>query len=194
MARAGIRCTVRDVDKGWRRLRTLFDNYARRGSYAKVGLLGSEAADDRGDLTQAEIGAVHEFGSEDGRIPRRSWIGSTFDEQQERLLIMARELIVAVVDGKATIEKALAILGFKLSTEIKKKVTTGEQIPPPNAPSTAERKIALTRGSPPPAAGAPKRDANGRFSRAPLHGIRTLVDTGRMIASVTYAVIVEGKS
>lgn len=176
MARSGIKSTIRDVDKGYARVRTLFDNYSRRDSFSKVGLLGSEA-DERpdGDLTQAEIGAVHEFGTEDGKIPQRSWIGSTFDKQRDELLRMARELIGYVVDGKTTIEKALGILGLKLSTEIKKTVTTGEAIPPPNAPMTLRVKEAKTR-----AGGA-------------AHGVRTLVDTGRMIASVTWAVIVQGK-
>lgn len=170
-----MRVQLQDVDRGWRRLRRLFDNYERRGSYAKVGLLGSEAEEDRGDLTQAEIGAVHEFGSEDGRIPRRSWIGSAFDDVQEQLVALARELIVAVVDGRTTIERALAILGTKLAAEIKKKVTTGDSIPPPNAPAWAAEKASRTR-------------------KGAAHGVRTLVDTGRMIASVTYAVIVERKS
>lgn len=208
MARSGVKSTIRDVDKGYKRVRLLFDNYTRRDSYAKVGLLGSEA-DERpdGDLTQAEIGAVHEFGSEDGKIPQRSWIGSTFDKQRDELLRMARELIGYVVDGKTSIEKALGILGLKLSTEIKKTVTTGHPIPPANADSTAKRKVELGTGKSYDDSINDLVKNQKKYTRllgritsgktTDFHyeafGIRTLVDTGRMIASVTWAVIVQGK-
>lgn len=170
-----IKVTIRDVDKGYKRVRRLFENYARRASFVKIGLLGTDADEERGDdgLTQAEIGAIHEYGSADGKIPQRSWIGSTFDEQREKLVTMAQELIGYVVDGKMPIEKALGILGLKLATEIKKKVTTGAPIPPPNAPAYAKQKEEKTR-------------------KGATHGVRTLIDTGRMIASVTWAIVVQG--
>ena len=171
----GVRIKIKDIDRGYNRLKRLFETYQRRNSYAKVGLLGSETADNAGDLTQAEIGAVHEFGTEDGRIPRRPWISAAFDLKKDELLQTAQKLILMLMDGKITMEKALGILGLKLSTEIKKYVTTGDPIPPPNAPSVQKAKEAKTRS------GA-------------AHGVRTLIDTGRMVASVTWAVIIERKA
>lgn len=49
------------------------------GMYVKVGILGEKAArindlEGKSDLTNADIGAIHEFGSKDGRIPARSWL------------------------------------------------------------------------------------------------------------------------
>lgn len=80
---------------------------------------------------------------------------------------MAR-LLGHIVDGKVSVDKALNVLGAKYSAAVKNTVTQGEQIPPPNAPSTLARKLAKTaRGS----AGA----------------VRTLIDTGRLIGSVTWS-------
>ena len=53
--------------------------------YTDVGVLGDGAAELRGELTTAQIGAVHEFGSADGRIPRRSFIVEPIELGQDQI-------------------------------------------------------------------------------------------------------------
>ena len=64
---------------------------ATRG--VKIGIVknpadGSFSADDihtpeKSDATIGKIGAVHEFGTDDGTIPQRSYLRSTFEDQKE---------------------------------------------------------------------------------------------------------------
>lgn len=174
---SGPRITIRDVDRGWERIKKLIETEAAKDSYVKVGYLddgGKGSVPRTPDLTLAQIGAIMEFGSEDKIIPARPHIRPTFDKKRDELAGDAARLLRMVLDGKMTVSRALGILGAKLATEIKKTVTTGPPIPPPNAPSTLKRKQALTR---PGSKGS----------------VRTLIDTGRLIVSIVWAVIVERK-
>lgn len=140
---------VVDKDKGWAKI--LKQAIAADGPrYAKVGVL----ADDKGEeheegaaLTIAEIAAILELGTEDGSIPARPFIRSTFDEQRAELEKMAIELVVEVTLFGLAEDVALHRLGAKLAAEIKKKITSGQGIPPPNAPSTAIAKAMKGRTS-----------------------------------------------
>ena len=100
--------------------------------------------------------------------------GLTFDKARSEVQSDMQRLLGHIVDGKLTVDKALNVLGAKYSAEVKNTVTQGEQIQPPNAPSTLARKMAKTR------AGA-------------ANAVRTLIDTGRMIGAVTWATFGSGK-
>lgn len=177
---------VVDRDRGWRDLLGRVQALTG-GAYAKVGIL---ADSERGGLHQqgpdgkaapltvAEIAAVHEFGTVDGRIPSRSFVRSTFDEQREALAADARKLVIAVVlDGRMTADRALNILGLKLASMIRAKITMGAGVPPPNAPSTRRRKLA--------------KGGWNRKGKAQTRGQgpRPLVDTGRMLGAIAWAVV-----
>lgn len=56
--------------------RSLKDNYKTR-----VGILGSDAQKAQGDMTMADIGAVHEFGSHSRNIPKRSFLRMPLEEK-----------------------------------------------------------------------------------------------------------------
>lgn len=197
----GSRNAVIDRDLGWRGMMGRVE--AMRGSvYAKVGVL---ADSERGGLHQrtpdgkaakltvAEIAAVAEFGKEDGSQPPRSFVRSTFDEMREELAADARHLLVAVViDGRMTAPQALGILGLKLASAIRAKITQGPGVPPRNAPSVALRKAMTGR--------------TARFFKHPartlgdalaqvgaLASVRTLVDTGRMVGAISWAVVSRGR-
>ena len=159
-----------------------------KGAYAKVGILSDDA---RGglhqrkpdgtaeDLTIAEIAVVNEFGTEDGHIPARSFVRSTYDKMRERLTADAAKLAGSIVDGKMDLTRALNILGAELATGIRAAVTQGAGIPPPNAPSTLARKEA-------------KGEWNSRgAAQAQGLGPRPLVDTGAMVNAVTWAVVID---
>ena len=165
---------VTDKDKGWRRLQELAKSLAADDVHVRVGVLddGRAGSDERDGITNGALAVMMEFGTRNA--PARSWIGRTFDQKRAEVQADMQRLLGHLVDGKITIDKALNVLGAKYSAEVKNTVTQGEQIPPPNAPSTLARKMAKTR------AGA-------------ANAARTLSDTGRMIGAVTWATFGSGK-
>lgn len=165
---------VIDKDLGWAAVfKRVYES--RRNVYAKVGVLAdSEKGGMRlpgAALTVAEIAAIHEFGTENQDpaaglvIPPRSFVRSTFDEQRPALIEESKKLMAQILAGTMNAHQANNILGAKLAAEIKKKVTTGAGVPPPLKPGTIAAK-----GSE-----------------------RPLVDTGRMINAVTWAVVEGGE-
>lgn len=172
-----------DKDLGWREILRVAQSLSG-GAFVKVGILGD---DERGGLhktdpdtgkasplTVAEIAVVNEFGTEDGHVPARSFVRSTYDRMREELARDAAKLLVKIViDRKITVEAALGILGLKLATGIRSTVVDGSGVPPPNAPSTARAKALGT----------------GKARERAIAGARPLVDTKAMINALSWAVV-----
>jgi len=177
---------MRDVDRGFERLKKRLEKIQRNPNFVKVGLLGDGKKNKRrgeGELTNLEIGIIHEFGAPP-HIPERSFIRSTFEAQHPEFVRMIRMLVgqmVANPKGGMTARRALGLVGAKVAAEIKKRVTAGEPVPPPNTPEVFMRKLLGSRYA--------KRQFNK--TGAPP---RPLVDTGQMIGAVTWAVTAEGSS
>lgn len=112
------------------------------------------------DVTNVDLGVWHEFGVPQLNIPERSWLRSAFDGKHDRWEKFAEKQAQLLIDGKVTLEEALGRLGLLAEADVKKGITSGGGIPPPNAPSTVARK-----GS-----------------------SRPLVDTGQFLNSVTFEV------
>lgn len=128
-------------------------------AHVKVGVLASKSGSAESGFDMVALAATHEFGSPKHGIPERSFIRRTFAEKPGELATTTRAIATKFVRGEVSIEKALNILGLWASNAVKNRVTV-DTIPPPNAPATIARK-----GSD-----------------------RPLVDTGRMINAVTWAV------
>jgi hypothetical protein len=137
-------------------------------SYVRVGVVGKKADESDGTATVAEYAIANELGTD--TIPARSFLRSTFDAKQAELKRIGAQLIDKVMTGKMPIKQALNVIGSFLSAEVKKTITVGPGVPPPNAPSTAARKQAKGKGA-----------------------IRTLVDTGRMLGAIAWEAVVNGK-
>lgn len=163
---------IRERDRGWQELLRQVQELKSSGAHVKVGVLddGGRGSADHGGITTAELAAVHEFGTRDGRIPARSWVRSTFETNRSRYVQELGELLKQFLAGRMTIPRALEIMGARIAADIKKRVTTGPEVPPPNAPATLARKRGKTR-----------RGSKGQ--------VRTLIDTGRMVAAVTWQVV-----
>jgi hypothetical protein len=169
--------SIKVVDHGWK---ALMDRAKLLSGdmHVKVGVLADSKAgglhqkDSEGNakpLTVAEIAAIQEFGTKDGVIPSRPFIRSTFDRMRNEVQRDLDKLAAEVLFGEKTPKAALDWIGLKVSAAMKKTVTTGSEVPPPNAPATKARK-----------------ERRGRNSK---WGVRTLVDTGRMVGAITWAVI-----
>jgi len=165
---------VTDIDRGWKRLQALSKQLAANDVHVRVGVLddGKQGSADRGGITNGMLAVAMEFGT--ATIPARSWIGRTFDKKRSEVQADMQRLLGHLVDGKITVDKALNVLGAKYSAAVKNTVTQGEQIQPPNAPSTLARKMAKTR-------------------EGATNAARTLIDTGRMIGAVTWATFGSGR-
>lgn len=131
------------------------------GKVAKVGVIGQPAAADRdGITTNAELAAVHEFGSRDGQIPERSFIRATFREQRQRFEEMLGRQAHGIITMKLGAEQALGQLAAFGAGAIKSYITRGSNLLP-LAPVTV-----ASKGS-----------------------SRPLVDTGQLVNSITGAVV-----
>ncbi len=165
---------ITDKDKGWNRLQDLAKRLASEDVHVRVGVLddGRSGSEVRDGITNGQLAVAMEFGT--ANIPARSWVGLTFDKARGEVQSDMQRLLGHIVDGKITVDKALNVLGAKYSAAVKNTVTQGEQIQPPNAPSTLARKLAKTR-------------------EGAANGVRTLIDTGRMVGAVTWATFGGGR-
>jgi len=226
---------VIDRDYGWREMMRRVEAL-RGGAYAKVGVLGDssrggmhEQKDGKASaLTVAEIAAVMEFGTSNGRVPARPFVRATFDDELPELVRMAQALIPRVViDGDMPAERALNLMGLHLASAMRNRITTSPLpgIAPPNAPATALLKamkgrtgrflrsnaknlgtaladVAATDATLRAAGGMARRllkgsgglkaarSIGGSFAQSgALAAVRTLVDTGRLVGAISWAVV-----
>jgi len=154
---------IKDVDKGWGRIKK--DLRELDYSHTKVGIQQSSNLGDRSLGEMATIGAVHEFGAPKRSIPTRSYMRTTFDEQQREIRKLTEQLKSKVMQGKISTERGLAILGEFMATKIKQKITD-LKFPPLKNPSLRRR-------------GSPGAVPN------------PLVDTGQLRASITHSEVIK---
>lgn len=125
-----------DIDKGAKRILQDFKEANR--SHVTIGV-----HEDAGEYTEESIpvsvvATTNEFGSKDGRIPERSFMRSTIDENKNNLHENVKDLTWEILKRKLRVKNGLDKLGFKIQELIKGKIL--KLTTPPNAPSTVERK------------------------------------------------------
>jgi hypothetical protein len=157
-----LKIDIRESGKGLKELKKYLSQLARVEAETRVGILSEKGGGDphnNAETNLAELAALHEFGSADGRILERSFLRSTFDAKKGEIPALAKPLVLKWLDGKTTLANVFKTLGAWLATEVKKKVTV-EGVEPPNTPLTVARK-----GS-----------------------ARPLVDTGQLVRAISYVV------
>jgi len=138
---------VTDVDHGYDAL--VRDMRKLRASRVLVGILQDKGGemDDEGGITLVGYASVNEFGSEDGRVPERSFLRSTVDrnknEYADEIKVVLGSSVDRVIKGSQggmlkEIERGLGRLGLRAVRDVKD--TIRDLRDPPNAPSTLERK------------------------------------------------------
>jgi hypothetical protein len=128
-----------DRDKG--RLALLLALSDADNAHADVGLFEGEAHEGT-DLTMAEIGAVHEYGTRDGHVPERSWLRSNHDKHWRRYGQMLDEGYSKILAGKASVFRVLHAIGEKVASDVRKNLTDVRE--PPLAASTIRKKKGKT--------------------------------------------------
>lgn len=148
------------IDKtAWRDL--VIAMHGLEGTEIRVGAVGAAArASVEGGTNMAGLVATHEFGSPARRIPERPFIRSTATREQRRIGTLMLTALGRYVNGGASLSQELNKVGAWFLGQIRATVTRGAGVPPPNAPATVARK---------------KSD-------------RPLVDTGRMLQSLSWLV------
>lgn len=123
-----------EKDRGWARVKRELAHL--NNAFTKIGIQHGSKHKEGGDLV--EIAAVNEFGSEDGRIPERSFIRSTEREETRNIERLKQRLMQRVFEGRLDWRAAVATLGEYMEGRIKRKISTLRH--PPNAPSTIAQK------------------------------------------------------
>lgn len=105
---------------------------------ARVGIQGAEAETEReGGVTNALIGATHEFGAPEVGVPERSHFRSTFDENQQRYQRQLDRAATEMLDG-VPLRRAVRVLGEEYRADVIETIRSG--IAPQLAPSTVAKK------------------------------------------------------
>ena len=132
--------TVEDRDRGLRKIQRNVRAFA--GLELAIGIQGPEAGaieHDADDLTNVELGAIHEFGAPGAGIPERSFIRSTFDAKIKQWIGQLEKVGKTIYStGTGDPKRALGILGEKAVSDMRNTINRG--IDPPLKPATVARK------------------------------------------------------
>lgn len=89
-------------------------------------------------MTVAQIAALMEFGSRDGKVPERAALRSMLASNVDEIKKLCGKLCLQIASGKMDKKRALGVLGQFLVDKTRSKIQEG--LPPPNAASTVRRK------------------------------------------------------
>lgn len=174
------RVVVKEIDKGLKALRQTLKTLKEGDSYVKAGVLGEDKKNRRkGEwITNVELAAIHEYGAPGAGIPERSFMRSTFDDNRFEYIGMLNKMVRAIYEQRVKIKTVLGTIGAKMAADMKNRIAEG--IPPPNSPEVFMRKLL---GS---------KYAEQRFNETGATP-KPLVDTGQLVSSITWAVVMSGE-
>lgn len=108
--------------------------------HAEATFAEDGALEPSSELTVAEVGSFHEFGT--STIPQRSFIRAWFDESVAENRELLNSQLKLAIAGKLTLEAALERCALKFEASVRKRIRA--RIPPPLAQSTIDRKGSTT--------------------------------------------------
>lgn len=149
---------VIDLDFGWARVNKNLAEFARYTILVGLPEDGAKPVD--GGLTLAQIGALHEFGSDAANIPERKWLRSAIDHFRRPILGRFTKLWKAIMAGrKVDVDQGMNRIGMFGVARIREYI----------------RKIG-------PATWEPLSPVTIRQKKSD----RPLLDTGQLINGITY--------
>lgn len=168
----GVKMEVKDIDRGFKRLKK--DIKKQNKAEILIGIFGGTSNPLRKTeaFTIPQYAAVQEFGTRDGKIPARSFMRSTFDDNLRKYIRLIAKKEKMVVSGKISLRRMFNEIGIVISSDIKKKITRG----PFEPLSQATLKIRKSRVK------------SGLISSKPL------IDTGTMRNAVLFELKIGGRS
>jgi len=169
MAKPGA--TVTDDDKAWRQLRRDLGLLAKGA--ITVGIHGDAGKHGADDLTNAELGAIHEFGTD--TIPRRSFLEDAFTERASDVAAIMDRAVAAVVLGGASgksggggVAGTLDLAAQQLAGLVQTRMAEG--LEPPLGPAATEVRT--------------KRLPGGRPANPEFGGDKPLILSGQLRQSI----------
>jgi hypothetical protein len=124
---------IADIDRGFRPLLKRIREF-KGGATVSVGVNDEPHAGS--DLSNAELGAIHEFGL--GTVPERSFLRGWVDEQQGSIRGKLRGLATGIIFRFFTRESVLDNFGQWAVGEVRQRIR--DHIPPPLEDETVRRK------------------------------------------------------
>jgi hypothetical protein len=116
------------IDRGWNKIQKNASKLAG-GIAASVGVQGTKAGQtsvEHGGMTNAELGAIHEFGTRNKLIPERPHFRTTFDENvqsyQRKLDKIGRDFF----GGQGNVKGGLLLLGEDYRRDIIERIQAGQ--------------------------------------------------------------------
>lgn len=157
-------------DSRWQKIRATVSRAAR--AHVKVGVLSDGGGSHEG-IGVVALAAIHEFGSPAAGVPERSFIRRTFTVHADELGKVTAKLAKKVVENAMPLEQALGILGAWGAAKVKGTIKSWTWAPEDGGLSST----VVQELSP--------RTIERKGSDRPL------VDTGRMVDSITHQVVTE---
>lgn len=185
------RSVTTDTDQGALRITALLEELKRDEPGVKAGILegaGTHKDENGKTVTVAQIAIWQEFGTKGKKgkgIPKRPFMRYSALIIQEPMARLQRAGLIALIQGKTTIDQLCARMGELAKGEIKKVIVAWDT--PGNAPSTILAK-ARKKGRK-KIASAKRKDAKGGEGNeaAALAGFdNPLIDTSQMLNSVQW--------
>lgn len=136
----------------------------------RVGFLGDGTAQrDEDGITNPQLAAVHEFGVPEKNIPERAFMGPSFDKHREEYRQQMRDIIARAGNDMAAIERGMSLIGERMVADVRDYIVGGAPVGRENSDAVKKRKA--------------RNPQNNKW------GIRTLVDTGQLVRSISYVVV-----
>ncbi len=152
---------MKDIDKGFKDI--IKKLQALKGKTLKAGILSDAGVNKKTGALIADYASINEFGgyTEDGvKIPERSFIRSTCNEQSKKWEAMKDKIVDKIIDDPSSnVERLIGLLGEQVVGDIKEKILSN--VPPELSDYTKARK-----GS-----------------------TRSLVDTNNMLNSIDFEIV-----
>ena len=92
---------------------------------AKIGIFADKNPRNDGELTNAQIGAKHEFGVLSEGLPRRSFLKDPIELKRKELLKVADKVIKANIDKEGGVEKIFELIGIAGEAIVQEAFETG---------------------------------------------------------------------
>lgn len=109
----------------FRELRSRLEGMA--GKEVVVGVTRASAGRHQtGEINNAELAAVHEFGTKDGRIPERSFIRSSMADNRDTYVKSHADNLRKVVRGEMPFDKSLDLLGVRAAADVQQNIRNGD--------------------------------------------------------------------
>lgn len=162
-----------DKDLGYKSF--LREAHRAHDAFVDVGYWGAKTHSDDGSATIPYIASIHEYGTKPGTepvIPERSFIRSTTDENRQKYQELLDYGLMRIILHKATVKAVLAATGEIILSDIRVKITKGDESWPELADSTK----------------AKRRKGKGKHGK----GHHPLFDTGTLAKSGGTRVVING--